>query len=302
MSEKANWKLIEGYINKGLTVKEIALETGYSEGTIRKHAKDNGVKISSRKSTIDNNVLNTIAALIDGGKTNKEIAVILNMSPTTVRKYTYKIGKNTNSVREKPLEKNIELTDIQLEVLYGSLLGDASIGMQWNEARVSFNQGGDQEAYFDYKCSFFKSLLGKVSKTDRYDKRTNKLYHKYAVRLKCHKYFTRMYNELYPNGVKTVSKEWLDKITPRGLAFWYMDDGTNNGVLATNSFSYEECLLIQTWFKERYNIDVTIQHQKNKSGIQYLIYIKSCSRSIFYKLVKPYIIPEMEYKFKNWIP
>lgn len=81
-----------------------------------------------------------------------------------------------------------------------------------------------------------------------------------------------------------------------------MDDGSNSGVLATNCFSYEECSLIQKWFKDKYNIETTIQNQKGKKGIQHLIYIKVQSRPNFYNLVKPYIIPEMEYKFRNWNP
>ena len=81
-----------------------------------------------------------------------------------------------------------------------------------------------------------------------------------------------------------------------------MDDGCNSGELATNSFSYEEVSLIKDWFKTKYNINTTIHHQKNKSGVQYLIYILVESRHRFYELVKPYIIPSMEYKFKNWNP
>ena len=286
-----------------MTVKEIIESTGYSECTVRKYIKENNLKVNSRRSKITDDVIAQIQKLVEEGKTNKEIALELKMSPTTTRKYTVLCGKETNSVKNKPLKtEELILSKEQLEILYGTLLGDASIGMQWNEARVSFTQGGNQEVYFNYKCSFFKDLLGKINKSKRYDKRTNKYYSKYSVRFKCHKFFTEMYKKLYPNGIKTVTKEWLVEITPRGLAFWFMDDGSNCGVLATNCFSYEECMLIKDWFKNKYDIDVTIQNQKNKGGIQHIIYVKASSRPNFYNLVKPYIIPEMEYKFINWNP
>ena len=88
-------------------------------------------------------------------------------------------------------------------------------------------------------------VLGKINKSDRYDKRTDKWYHRYAVRLLAHPYFTELYNQFYVNGVKTVTQEWCDKLTAESIAFWFMDDGCNSGTLATNSFSKEECELLQ---------------------------------------------------------
>jgi DNA-binding CsgD family transcriptional regulator len=295
--------LLKELVSQNKTVTEIALELNVSECTVRRYAKKNNLKIYSKRTQVSEELLNKINELLEKGLTNKEIALELQMSPTTVRKYTtVYLHKDTNSCREKSLKKDVTLSSEQLEILYGSLLGDMSIGMQWNEARFSIIHGGNQESYFDYKCSFFKGLLGKINKTPRFDKRTNKYYNRYSVRSKCNKIFTDLYNELYVNGIKTVTTEWLNKLTERSIAFWFMDDGSNNGVIATNCFSYEECSLIKDWFKNKYNIDTTIECQKNKGGLQYLIYIKNSSKPKFYNLVKPYIIPDMEYKFKNWIP
>ena len=303
---KENQKLKEiilQLLQEGKTIPEIVKITGGNYTTIRNYAKSSGLVISSKKTKLDEYILEEIKKDIELGLTNKQIAEKYNMSPTTARKYTTEFLKlETNSIKEKSIcNKEMELSSIQLEILYGSLLGDMSIGMQWNEARVSFNHGGNQEEYFDYKCSFFTELLGKVNKTPRFDKRTNKYYNRYAVRLKCHPIFTKMYKELYPNGVKTITLEWLNKLTPRSLAFWYMDDGSNNGSLATNCFSYQELLLIQEWFKNTYNIETTIQKNNVKSRTQYILYFPSKSKIQFYNLIKEYIIPSMEYKFRGWI-
>ena len=49
-----------------------------------------------------------------------------------------------------------------------------------------------------------------------------------------------------------------------------------------------------------FNIETTIHNQKNKSGVQYLLYIRAKSRKTFYDLIIPYIIPSMEYKLEGW--
>lgn len=303
MSKKANLELIKELVQQGKTVKEIALETGYADGTIRKHLKTLGLRANSKKAYITDEIIQEIIRLNKEGLTNKAIGEKLNMNAATVRKYLAENGLESCSERSKSItKKELVLSDEQLEILYGSLLGDMSMGIHWKNARPSINHGTGQEEYFDYKCSFFKDILGNICKTPRYDKRTNKYYDRYSVRLLAHPKFTEIYNFCYPNGVKTVTQEWLDKITPRGLAFWYMDDGCNDGTLATNLFSYEEVLLIKNWFKTKYNINTSIHTAKTKSGVQYTIYILAESKPNFYSLVEPYIIPSMEYKFENWNP
>ena len=285
-------------LNKdGKTCQEIRDELGYSLTTIRKYIKENGLKTNSKKIVVDNNILDKILKYINEGKTNLEIASILNMSPTTVRKYTKSLGRDTNSKKSKGLKNdNFKLSEEQLEVLYGSLLGNMYIGTSSKMCRVSICHGESQEEYFDYKCSIFHNLLGKVNKTPRYDKRTQKYYNRYTVRLLSNPIFNVLHDELYKNGIKTITESWLNKLTERSLAFWFMDDGSNSGVLATNCFSKDECILIQQFLKKRFNIDTTLE----TSNKQYLVYIKKCSRKHFYEITNKYFIPSMMYKIQNW--
>ena len=296
--------LIKSLLIEGKSVREVASECNCAETTVRNVAKKEDIKIKGNiKKTPE--LLDKIRKLVEEGKTNKEIAELLGSNPTTIRNYIVNdLHLEYNSKRTKTLtKKNIILTQEQEEVLYGSLLGDMSLDVNWKNARFIITQGGEQEAYFDHKCKIFEGLLGKPLKKDRYDKRTDKWYHKYTVKSLTNPLYTKMKEELYPNGVKTVTQNWLDKITPRGLAFWYMDDGSNNGILATNCFSDNECKLIQNWFKIKWNIETTIEHQKNKDGIlQPVIYFPKQSKYKLYVLIKDFIIPEMEYKFKNWNP
>ena len=237
------------------TPEEIGPMFGVTGGVIRNRLKEIEKEPYRKIAKKSKQVLNKIKELIKEGKTNKQIADILGICATTVRKYTYELGLNTNSVKNKTLtNKQIELTDVQLEVLYGSLLGDMSIDVNWKNARPVISHGGEQLEYFKYKCEIFKNLIGKPCTKDRYDKRTNKWYHKYTVRFLTNPIYTKIKEQLYPNGVKTVTKEWLDKVTARGLAFWFMDDGTNSGTIATNSFCLEECSIIVDWFAKTWGI------------------------------------------------
>jgi DNA-binding CsgD family transcriptional regulator len=230
-------ELIKKLVDQGKTVKEISIESGYSEGTIRKHIKELNLTVFSKKAKITQDTIDKIIKLNKDGFTNKQIGKQLGMNAATVRCYLSKNNLEFCSERTKRItNKDIHLTEEQLEILYGSLLGDASISINWKNARISFNQGGGQEEYFDYKCSFFKDYLGKICKKPRYDKRTNKYYNRFSVRLLSHPFFTKLYNLCYQNGIKTIIQEWLNHITPRGLAFWFMDDGTYDGTLATNCF------------------------------------------------------------------
>lgn len=290
--------------SQGKTCQEIKDIIGGSLTTIRKYIKEAGLETNSKRSKLKEGDLEIIRNGIIEGKTNSEIANILGVSVTSVGRYIKKLDPDNTPQRRKRTLTNdvITLTKEQEEVLYGSMLGDMSMDTNWKNVRPLISQGGNQEAYFDYKCKIFENLLGKVSKSKRYDKRTNKWYNKYFIRFLTNPIYTEIKEKLYPNGIKTVSQEWLNKITPRGLAFWFMDDGTNSGTIAINSFSYEEGLLIVNWFKEKWDINCTLHKSVNNGNLQHLLYIKKESRSKFYNLVVEYFIPEMLYKLENWNP
>ena len=46
--------------------------------------------------------------------------------------------------------------------------------------------------------------------------------------------------------------------SPIALAYWFMDDGTYNGCIATDSFSLEEDKLLQKWLFKKWNIITTL--------------------------------------------
>ena len=244
---------------------------------------------------ITNEIIEKINIYLDEGLTNSEIAEKLNLSKTTVRKYTTLIGRETNSIKHKSI-KEVNLTKEQFEIIYGCMLGDMSISKTEKLARIAISQGGKHEEYFDHLTNIFSNYLGKITKTPRYDKRTDKYYNKFSVRFLANELYLKLYKIFYPNGKKTITKEWLSKLTPRSIAYWFMDDGAKWGVFATNCFTKEEVILIKDWFKEQYDIDTRIYTIPNKE--QYELIVEHSSLQKFENLIREYLISSMRYKLR----
>ena len=75
-----------------------------------------------------------------------------------------------------------------------------------------------------------------------------------------------------------------------------MDDGyksTNGFYICTESFSFEEQLLIVKILKNKFNLE----SNPHKVTNGYRIYIPSSSKNKLIELTKPFIIPHFLYKF-----
>jgi len=79
-----------------------------------------------------------------------------------------------------------------------------------------------------------------------------------------------------------------------------MDDGAKVGKglkFTTNSFTYNECLILIKALNDNFNVKASIQLAGNKN--QYIIYIWKESMDNLRNIVSPYIIPEMKYKINK---
>ena len=101
----------------------------------------------------------------------------------------------------------------------------------------------------------------------------------------------------YENNIKRVPESIGKYLTPLALAIWIMDDGAKVGKglkFCTNSFSYNECLILIKALNDNFNIKSSVQSAGTKD--QYIIYIWKESMNDLRNIVSPYIIPEMKYK------
>lgn len=300
------------FYNLGYTNEEISKLANTSRAYISKFLKERDLSSNTKISKANDKTLKkNIENLVIKGLSNSEIAKELHISPTTARKYTNELGLETNSIKKKPICNNIlVLREDQEDLIYGSLLGDLYIESKGNYSRVCIHHGGDQELYFDHKCEVLSNIIGKANKNPRYDKRLKKYLPCFSAKTLSHSIFNSIRELVYPQGIKTISLEWLNRINARGLAYWFMDDGTYSGSIGTLDFSYEEHLLLQEWLLNTYGIKTTIQKQKGYTGEEsnkiikgtkefyFHLYLKEETRKVFDDLIRPYIHPSMLYKLK----
>lgn len=298
ISEETIGKIKELY-DQGLSNLKIAKELGIGNQTVSKYLKEKfGIKKEKRVKHIDQD---TFEKLWKAGKSDKEIAEYFGVKETTIRTFRTK-GENSgkfNVVRNfSQTEQN--LSEIQDQFIRGSLLGDLNLfnptSNRHINSRLALVHSSKQEELFMKKVEILGEFMGSYKLYEaKPDSRTGNIYKTWRGNSKSHKVFTNIYNELYPNNKKVLTKEYLETIHhPIALAYWFMDDGTYNGVFATHCFSLAENELLCTWLVEKWGINCTIQHNLN----QFQIYIKSESRLKFEKLIFPYMLPSMYYKLK----
>lgn len=185
------------------------------------------------------------------------------------------------------------------QLILGSLLGDMFIGKHSTNARIMIRHSMKQTSHVMMKYDILKEYVLTPPKPVK-SKGFSKEGFCFCFNTKSSPVFTEYHNFCYPGGKKKVTREWLDRLTPEGLAYWYMDDGSvgiSNAQIATYSFSYEEHLTIKEYFEQKWGIIVSIKNRCNKK--YYGIYMVATERNKFCRLISPYIIPSMTYKIKD---
>src|SRR6266576_598481 len=152
------------------------------------------------------------------------------------------------------------------EILIGSLLGDLYVNKRSNNAnsRLEFKQSIKNRIYIEHLYSLFqdycssrprietiilKSQPGKEYKSIRFN----------TLTLPCFNYYWYLFSKF--DGIKynkIIPTNLSELLTPVGLAYWIMDDGTkmsgSNGlVLCTESFTLEEHYILIEVLKTNFN-------------------------------------------------
>lgn len=131
-------------------------------------------------------------------------------------------------------------------------------------------------------------------------------------------YYTQLYSLMftkvlrkvvYINGKKTFTRKLLNRLDPKGIAIWYMDDGhinirkTKEGrpmgfyIKISTCEPKEEVQTIIDYFKEVWDINFYMFHEGSKED-SYSLCCGTKEGLKFIKLVKPYVeqIPSMLHK------
>ena len=159
--------------------------------------------------------------------------------------------------------------DSVLEYLYGNILGDGHLYKENNLVRFSFDQG---ENYADYVKILHNLYNAGSYIVEKNGFNENKLNHKFGLQntglLKA---------SINDDGIFTTANKWelnekfLNKLTWRSLALWYLDDGsfyenpqTNNISISlhTESYSVEENMLLIKILKDKFGLEAKLKDYK----------------------------------------
>lgn len=198
-------------------------------------------------------------------------------------------------------------------IVVGMILGDGNLSRPSGNANSHFTlaHSPKQREYLEYK----KALLEKIShvrmkykEIDFFNKQVGKTYKTLYYYSNCLEYFTKWFRKFY-TPKKTVTRKLLDKLDPRGLALWWMDDGClvvysrkdRNSVnryatLATCSFSKEEHEIIVEYFKETWGISPRVITRTARGRQYQVLKFPMLEFRKFVEIIKPHIIPSMAYK------
>lgn len=194
----------------------------------------------------------------------------------------------------------------QFDVIIGSLLGDArlecrSVGKRYPvSARLRIHQSDKQKEYVFWKYAQLENLVLKEPRRIKVwrDAKRNKDHYSWYFHTKTLEEFGALYHYFYKDTVKIFPQDLFNYLTPRAIAVWFMDDGSNtveSYTLNTHCFSVESQNKIIQFFKEKYGIIGRLV----KDRLKYKIAIGRHEYKQFNQIIEPFIIPSMTYKICN---
>lgn len=106
------------------------------------------------------------------------------------------------------------------------------------------------------------------------------------------------YYEKNNSWIKHISYDLCFYLTPKVLAFWFMDDGSSatggSGLyLHTKGFTFEDVYKLAAMLHYMFGLTVTVQNHENRP----VNYIPAKSLILIKQIITPYMHPSMFYKF-----
>jgi len=221
------------------------------------------------------------------------------------------------TLHDKVMVESYVLSKTQKEFLYGSLLGDSSLGSCPNGWRSywTVTHSEKQKDYLEWiKCLMASIKPKEATFTHTSPHYSDRKYRYFSLTTQEIPSLVEIKNVVFRGEVKTITMEWLNKLDRLGLAAWFMDDGSCRYakamsapyvILCTDAYPKEECEIIVKWFKEKWGINTFIRcvsarqgKVPNKEAFRVVVGRKEESEK-FLNLISPFV--RIDSKGKHWI-
>jgi len=234
--------------------------------------------------------------------TQEEIAEKYGVSRRSIGNYLKKYDMRPLKMYER--NESQELSQEQHEFIIGTMLGDGCLQIRsgfYCDAHLGIRHGLSQLDYVNWKYDIMKDFVNHEIKYSS-DTLHGKVYDSCYFRTICHPIFTDYQRMFYDSGVKVITNEIAEELTPLAIAVWYMDDGTTDGKYAkfcTNSYTEPEQKRLQKVMLTKFGLTTVLWrcgYFKGSNQIVYNLVITKKSTQDFIDIVNPYIIESMKYK------
>lgn len=184
------------------------------------------------------------------------------------------------------------LNDDQIQIILGSFLGDGHLSKHGlNKYRISERHGISQQNYCAWKADMF-GVKPKLVEKNGYSQKPALSFASKLFGFKAD----------FPSEKNTCPQWILDQLDERGLAIWFMDDGSTNkhigGVINTCSFDEETQIRLVAKLKS-FGIDCEYRFYKYKGKKKegyYSIYLNKTGYRKLCDIVRKYIHSDLYYK------
>jgi hypothetical protein len=194
----------------------------------------------------------------------------------------------------------LQLTPMQREVLVGLLLGDACLETRnrGRTYRVKVEQSAQHESYVRHLYGLFRAWVLSPPHPRQASASNGSVTTSWAFNTVSHAAFRFYAHQFYGDQGKQVPALIHKWLTPVGLAYWFMDDGSMKSdqskavIFNTQAFVMSDVerlsLVLQTQFS------LLAKPRRQPDGYQ--IYVSGSSSERVVELIGPYLLDDMRYK------
>ncbi|MBI5747521.1 MAG: hypothetical protein HZA00_00230, partial [Nitrospinae bacterium] len=176
-------------------------------------------------------------------------------------------------------------------VVIGCILGDGAMRCKKN-ALLEINHSAKQKSYVDWKYDSLRRFVATPPKIRRGG--YNRVAYRFTTRSLPE--LTVLYKQFYKDYIKIIPRGL--KIKPLSLAIWFMDDGCKSHraiYLNTQKFDLKSQMQLIRFLEKQFKIKASL----NKDKIYYRLRIAVASVQKFKSIVRPYILPQFNYKLPS---
>lgn len=218
-------------------------------------------------------------------------------------------GRHVLKCKRKHTNYSIKLTEKQIQLIYGSLLGDMYMSYaSKNHSKtplIEVNHGVNQRAYVMWKYDILKNIVKTEPKEGKiYSKKYDKWYGRIRFRTMSLTSLMPIYDVTHRLGKRYISQEWLSHVNnPISITAWYLDDGnyyhcsrSTTVFFSLGKITEEEAYTVDDFMRNTLNINGSIKVDSYQT--KYFIGKKE-EISKLMDIVSPIVlkdIPSMKYK------